>query len=153
MAYTPPIFSAVNADLKPTGSASVVVPNYNAVNADLAIDPTAAAAPPQTVLAPGIDSAAFGATSIRLQNQPINLDGEGFDLSDFVNAEITNLAFGVFPDVIEGGLTVFGYPAIQYGVQTVDLEWYGIPDGGVSFHDIQNYYIDYAEFARFIIAN
>lgn len=83
MAYTPPIFNAVNADLKPTGSASVVVPNYNAVDADLAIDPTAAAAPPQTVLAPGIDSAAFGATSIRLQKQPINLDGEGFDLSDF----------------------------------------------------------------------
>ena len=140
MAYTPPIFNAVNADLKPTGSASVVVPNYNAVNADLAIDPTAAAAPPQTVLAPGIDSAAFGATSIRLQKQPINLDGEGFDLSDFGDAEITNAAFGVYPDGIEGGLTVFGYPAIQYGVQTVDLEWYGIPDGGVSFHDIQNYY-------------
>ena len=140
MAYTPPIFNAVNADLKPTGSASVVVPNYNAVNADLAIDPTAAAAPPQTVLAPGIDSAAFGATSIRLQKQPINLDGEGFDLSDFGNAEITNLAFGVFPDGIEGGLTVFGYPAIQYGLQTVDLEWQGIPDGGTSYHDIQNYY-------------
>ncbi len=140
MAYTPPIFNAVNADLKPTGSASVVVPNYNAVNADLAIDPTAAAAPPQTVLAPGIDSAAFGATSIRLQKQPINLDGEGFDLSDFGDAEIANLAFGVYPDGIEGGLTVFGYPAIQYGVQTVDLEWYGIPDGGASSHDIQNYY-------------
>ena len=140
MAYTPPIFSAVNADLKPTGSASVVVPNYNAVNADLAIDPTAAAAPPQTVLAPGIDSAAFGATSIRLQKQPINLDGEGFDLSDFGDAEIANLAFGVYPDGIEGGLTVFGYPEIQYGVQTVDLEWYGIPDGGASSHDIQNYY-------------
>lgn len=140
MAYTPPIFNAVNADLKPTGSASVVVPNYNAVNADLAIDPTAAAAPPQTVLAPGIDSAAFGATSIRLQKQPINLDGEGFDLSDFGNAEITNLAFGVFPDGIEGGLTVFGYPAIQYGLQTIDLEWQGIPDGGASYHDIQNYY-------------
>ena len=140
MAYTPPIFNAVNADLKPTGSASVVVPNYNAVNADLAIDPTAAAAPPQTVLAPGIDSAAFGATSIRLQKQPINLDGEGFDLSDFGNAEITNIAFGVFPDGIEGGLTVFGYPAIQYGLQTIDLEWQGIPDGGASYHDIQNYY-------------
>lgn len=140
MAYTPPIFNAVNADLKPTGSASVVVPNYNAVDADLAIDPTAAAAPPQTVLAPGIDSAAFGATSIRLQKQPINLDGEGFDLSDFGDVEITNAAFGVYPDGIEGGLTVFGYPAIQYRVQTVDLEWYGIPDGGVSFHDIQNYY-------------
>ena len=140
MAYTPLIFNAVNADLKPTGSASVVVPNYNAVDADLAIDPTAAAAPPQTVLAPGIDSAAFGATSIRLQKQPINLDGEGFELSDFGDVEITNAAFGVCPDGIEGGLTVFGYPAIQYGVQTVDLEWYGIPDGGVSFHDIQNYY-------------
>lgn len=140
MAYTPPIFNAVNADLKPTGSASVVVPNYNAVDADLAIDPTAAAAPPQTVLAPGIDSAAFGATSIRLQKQPINLDGEGFDLSDFGDAEIANLAFGVYPDGIEGGLTVFGYPEIQYGVQTVDLEWYGIPDGGASSHDIQNYY-------------
>lgn len=140
MAYTPPIFSAVNADLKPTGSASVVVPNYNAVNADLAIDPTAAAAPPQTVLAPGIDSAAFGAASFRLQKQSINLDGEGFSLSDFGGAEIANLAFGVYPDGIEGGLTVFGYPEIQYRVQTVDLEWYGIPDGGASSHDIQNYY-------------
>lgn len=140
MAYAPPIFNAVNADLKPTGSASVVVPNYNAVNADLAIDPTAAAAPPQTVLAPGIDSAAFGAASFRLQKQSINLDGEGFSLSDFGDAEIANLAFGVYPDGIEGGLTVFGYPEIQYGVQTVDLEWYGIPDGGASSHDIQNYY-------------
>ena len=38
MAYTPPAHNAVNFDLKPTGSAVVVIPAYNAVNFDLATE-------------------------------------------------------------------------------------------------------------------
>lgn len=38
MAYSPPAYNAVNVDLKPSGSPSVIIPAYNAVNVDLYIE-------------------------------------------------------------------------------------------------------------------
>lgn len=101
MAYTPPAYNVVNADLKPVGSAAVVIPAYNVVNANLAVEDGGGGGSSQTIVPSGINSGEIGSPVFMLYHSFITELG-GIETSEWV-----------------------GYPTFELG--DFYIEPYGIP--------------------------
>lgn len=140
MAYSPPIYTLVDADLKPIGSAAVVVPIYTLVDADIANDPTAGGGGgPQTTILTGLPPGDIGDAVIRLRRQPIDLTDEGFDQSDFGIAEFENTALAIYPPGAEPTAFLdqwWDLPIVTHGTQYIDLTYYGMFPEDVGYPDV-----------------
>ena len=109
MAYTPPAYNVVNADLKPVGSAAVVIPAYNVVNANLAVEDGGGGGSSQTLVLGGIYEGVIGFPEFILWHTYITNVGD-IPSSEYVGYHTFELReFNIFPYSIATGEQV-GYP-------------------------------------------
>lgn len=111
MAYTPPAYNVVNADLKPVGSAAVTIPAYNVVNANLSVEDGGGGGSSQTIIPSGINSTEFGTPTFLLFHSFVTPSG--------INSEES-----------------FGYPVFQLG--TFYIQPYSVPSAEyVGYHEFR----------------
>lgn len=135
MPYTPPIFYAVNAELRPAGSTAPTIPIFTAVNAELAVDPTGeSGSTSQALLVAGVDAGEFGATKVVPAIRPIDLDGFGPDLLELGTPAIENTA--QFVEVFGAEQLEAGYPEVMN--LRSDVLVHGIDSLELGYGEIEN---------------